>query len=415
MENTKEQKLNNRIINVLGVEDNHIDRKILHSMLKKIMHEKSTLKTTDSLKGAEKLLEEYKFDVVLLDLNLPDSKGTNSLEVLNTKYPKMAIVINTGAYDDELGLETIREGAQDFLVKGKYSSYTLNKTLHYAIQRKKLEIDLLETNEKLKEIKAQLIQSEKLKVIGGLASGVAHEVRNPLTTILYGVTFLSKNFKFEDKNYKNILKNIREASHKANLIITDLLDFSSLTELKVELQDINPIIEKSLLLASHELNKSKIEIIKILTKDMPKLLLDKNRIEQVLINLIINAVYAINDSQTQEEKNISNLESIQMEIILATRCIELSDTLDEIPLLYRKNFLPKQKVAMITIEDTGIGISEENASKVFDPFFTDRRAKGGVGLGLSVCQNIIQTHKGCIFIKNRENQNGAIATLIFKI
>jgi signal transduction histidine kinase len=399
-----------RNINILIIEDNQVDRRILHSMLSKTITPESIIKATDSLTTAENLLDEHAFDVVILDLNLPDSKGKRSLDYLNEKCPKTAIVINTGAYDEDLGLETLRQGAQDFLVKGKYSSYILNKTLHYAIERKRLELDLKETNAQLKETRNQLIQAEKLKVIGGLASGVAHEVRNPLATILYGVTYLTKQVQVDDEKYTLVLDNIREATTKANTIITDLLDFSSLAELKKESGDLNTVVEKALLLTNHEINKHKVHVCKDLAQDIPKLEFDKNRIEQVLINLFINAIYAMADDHFPEAEKGKR----EKEITVLTRVQTLSNDLEEIPLLYRKHFQPHQKVAAVCVKDTGTGIPPETIDKIFDPFFTSRRARGGVGLGLSVCQNIMQIHKGCITIRNREQQ-GAVATLIFQL
>lgn len=396
-----------RSINVLIVEDNQVDRRILHSMLAKSLTPESVLKATDTLTTAETLLEDHQFDVVILDLNLPDSKGTKSLEYLKKKCPEMAIVINTGAYDEDLGLETLRKGAQDFLVKGKYSSYILNKTLHYAIERKRLELDLKKSNTDLKETRNQLIQAEKLKVIGGLASGVAHEVRNPLSTILYGVTYLSKNIKVEDEKYNLVLANIQEATTKANTIITDLLDFSSLSELKKTKGSLNSVVEKSLLLTNHEITRHKIEITREFADNIPPIEFDLNRIEQVLINLIMNSIFAVTDDSIPENER-------ELKIGIKTSIGTLTSDLREIPLVFQKNFQPSQRIALISVKDSGIGISEDKLDKLFDPFFTSRRARGGVGLGLSVCQNIMQIHNGCITIKNNASK-GAIATLIFQI
>ncbi len=399
-----------RSIAVLVIEDNQVDRRILHSMLTKTLTKDSVIKATDSLTTAENLLNEHTFDVVILDLNLPDSKGTKSLDYLNKKCPRTAIVINTGAYDEDLGIETLREGAQDFLVKGKYSSYILNKTLHYAIERKRLELELKEANRQLKETRNQLIQAEKLKVIGGLASGVAHEVRNPLATILYGVTFLSKQIKVDNPQYQLVLENIQEATNKANTIITDLLDFSSLSELKKELGNLNDVIEKALLLTNHEINKHNVQVVKNLSPVIPMLEFDKNRIEQVLINLFMNAIYAMSDCS----QDASASEPMDKKITITTSAVKLSDDLKEIDLIYQKNFAPSQRVVSITVTDTGSGIPADKIDKIFDPFYTSRRARGGVGLGLSVCQNIMQIHNGCISIANGPSC-GAVATLIFPI
>jgi len=189
----------------------------------------SFVKSTNNLKGALKLLDEHEFDVVMLDLNLPDSKGFETLSELNKYFPDITIVVNTGAYEDDLGLRTLSFGAQDFLIKGKYNAYVLNKVLHYSMERKRLELELKDAYAKLKEAQSQLIQTEKMKVVGSLASGVAHEVKNPLATILYGAAYLSDHLKMDDDKVKSVVENIKEATHRANDIITDLLDFSSIS------------------------------------------------------------------------------------------------------------------------------------------------------------------------------------------
>jgi len=176
---------------VLIVEDSLFDRRLLESMLLEYGNPVTLLKSSESLHGALDLLEQYDFDVVILDLNLVDSNGEATLIELNSKFPSIAVVINTGAYEERMGLESLSSGAQDFLVKEKYNAYILHKTLQFAVERKRIELKLNEAQQKVKEAQFQLVQAEKMKVVGGLASGVAHEVKNPLAAILYGTTYLS--------------------------------------------------------------------------------------------------------------------------------------------------------------------------------------------------------------------------------
>ncbi|MCA9399520.1 MAG: response regulator, partial [Candidatus Omnitrophica bacterium] len=226
-------------LKVLIVEDNQVDRHMLESLLSENSANVSFLKSTDSLKAAVNLLDQYEFDTVVLDLNLPDSEGKDTLIKLSQQYPELAIVVNTGAYEDDLGIKTLSWGAQDFLVKGKYTAYGLNKSLHFANERKRLEAELKQAQQKIKDAQAQLVQAEKLKVVGGLAAGVAHEVKNPLATILYGVTYLIQVLKEPDEKVKFVLDNIKDATNRANAIITDLLDYSGLTKLNMEKGDLN--------------------------------------------------------------------------------------------------------------------------------------------------------------------------------
>lgn len=366
-------------LRILVVEDNQVDIRVIEAMLTEVENYTELLKTTNTLKGALEFLEEHKFDVVILDLNLPDHQGTKTIKRLNELYPQMAIVINTGAYEEELGIQALVYGAQDFLVKGKYNGYTLIKVLHYAIKRKELETELLSAYEKLKVAQGHLIQAEKMKVVGALASGVAHEVRNPLAAIKYGTQYLMEQLDSKDEKINIVLNNINDATDRANLIITDLLEYSGLSELKKDICDINESVSKALALVNHEIEKKEITVIKKLDNKIPNIFIDHNRIEQVIINVLLNAVYAV----------------------------------DQFGELKIETFQDTEKVCIV-IKDNGQGIKNEDLDKIFDPFFTTRRAKGGVGLGLSVCRNIMDIHNADIAVNNHP-EGGAVAKLTFPI
>jgi len=386
-------------LSVLIVEDNNIDRRILESMLKERSDYTGLLKATDTLEKTLHLMDEYEFDVVILDLNLPDSHGEETLLKLTKKNPKVAVVVNTGAYEDRLGLRTLSIGAQDFLVKGKYTAYLLNKVIHYAVERKRFEMELKQAYDKLKETQTQLIHAEKMKVIGALASGVAHEVKNPLATILYGVTYLNETLANGDEKVKTVLYNIKDASNRADRIVTDLLDFARLRQLNKEKQSINHVIEKTLSLIKHELDQKHILVKKNLGADLPMLEIDLHKIEQVLVNIMLNSIHAMKHSG---------------ELMLTSEVITLSESIEEIPTLHRLHFTPGQRVVSVSVEDAGSGIPPLALEKIFEPFYTTRRADGGIGLGLCVSRNIMDIHQGSISISNREVR-GAIAKLHFKI
>ena len=386
-------------LKVLVVEDNLIDRRILESMLLETSDSTSLLKSSDSLAGALQLMSQYTFDIVILDLNLSDSHGEETLLKLNRQYPSVAVVINTGAYEDEVGLETLSFGAQDFLVKGKYNAYILNKALHYAVERKRVESELVNAYRKIKEAQDQLVQSEKMKVVGGLASGVAHEVKNPLATLLYGVTYLAQSFSEIDPNVESVIQNMKQAIDKANDIVTDLLNFASLTSLEKKDEHLDFVIGNALSLVRHEFSRNHISVVKKIEKSLPKVMVDKNRIEQVLINLILNAVHAMPDGG---------------DITVRAYGRTLSEDLEDMPQLRRDEFRPGETIVILAVEDDGCGIPEDKIGQIFDPFFTTRRGDGGVGLGLSVSKNIMDIHDGCIFVENKQN-GGVKATLIFKV
>jgi len=384
-------------LNVLIVENNPVDCAMLSGMLSKSTFGSFRLKGTDTLKQSFHILKEGTWDVVLLDLNLKDSSGLDTLHKLHEKYSQIAIVVNTGVYQDSLGLQAITCGAQDYLIKGKYKAYGLVKALYYAVERKRAEEELKAAYNRLKETQAQLIQVEKMTVIGGLASGIAHEVKNPLATILYGVEFLNTKLTPTDPQIQLTLKSIREATQKANDIIKDLLDFASLSKLTMVPESINTVIEHSLNFTKHQCDKCGIKIDKFFANNLPHILLDKNRIEQVIVDLILNAILAM------PQGGLITIRTL-------VKKYEKKDT--EGSQTDTSHFQPSEDVILLDIEDTGSGIDPNNMSKVFDPFFTTRRAAGGVGLGLSIAKTIISSHNAIIMLTNYAR--GARARIIFK-
>ncbi len=386
-------------LNVLIIENNPVDNRMLKGMLSKSTYGSFKIQVSETLNQAFQLLFHQKFDVVLLDLNLTDSKGLDTLKKVNKKFPLIPIVVNTGEYEDDVGLRAVTCGAQDYLIKGKYKAYGLSKSLYYAVERKKAEQELRIAYNRLKEAQSQLIQAEKMNVVGGLASGVAHEVKNPLATVIYGVEFLNTKLETQDEQIKLTLTAIKAAANKANEIIKDLLDFASLSKLKKAPEDLNSVIEQALNLIKHHCDKYRIRIIKEFSEDLPNVKIDRNRIEQVMIDVILNSIYAM-----MKEGGT---------VIIKTYPKRITNPKDEF--LSRLNGTLKVGDSLIVVEvdDTGPGIPEENLPKIFDPFFTTRRAAGGVGLGLCIARTIMSNHHGYILLENIKG-GGTRAKLIFK-
>ena len=392
---TKKKKLK-----VLIIENSPVDIKMLQGLLAKSSYGIFETEIHNNLKDAMEVLGKKKVDVVLLDLNLPDSRGLETLRRLNKDFPKLPIVVNTGVYQDEMGLKAVTQGAQDYLIKGKYESYGLSKSLYYAIERKRAEDELAQTYEQFKEAQTQLIQVEKMNVIGNLASGVAHEVKNPLATIMYGIEFLYTKLELKDPQITFTLDSIKAATHRANDIIKDLLDFASLSRLQMKSEDFTKVIEQGLNLLKHQTDKQRIEIVKNFQPGLPTVRVDANRMEQVLLDLFLNAVYAMPNGgkmtiSVSPQRFLSN--TINRGIVRASA----------------GRFKEGDFLVVVDIEDTGIGIPEEYLDKVFDPFFTTRRASGGVGLGLSIARTIVKNHGGLVYVENRQ-EGGVRARLIFR-
>ena len=253
-------------------------------------------------------------------------------------------------------------------------------------ERRKLQQNLMElnknlknlekkSNEKTKELRKvqyQLVQSEKLSIIGELVTGVAHEVKNPLATISLIVQHLEK--KVADNYQIEKLQAIQRNIDRIDKIVYGLLNFSHPPRFNFAYHNVNKILERLEPILKHFLPEN-IKIIKKYDSKLPLGWFDSDCLEQVFLNLISNAIQSMKKGG---------------ELYITT------------------SFDPVRKGITIKFEDTGVGISEGNLKKIFNPFFTTY--KEGTGLGLSICQNIINEHKGNISVESKLGK-GTIFTI----
>ena len=256
--------------------------------------------------------------------------------------------------------------------------------------------ELKTSHEELKATQSQLIQAEKLESIGTLAAGVAHEVRNPLQTILAGVDFLCLHAARRRETVPMVLTEMRDAIRRADSIVRELLEFSATNHPDVRDEDLNAIARHSLNLMQYELKKHHITLAQELATDLPMLQLERNKIQQVFINLFLNAVEAMPDGGT-----------------LAVRTYARPLAGEQLTALSGASSRsgPGETMVIAEIEDTGAGIPPDQITKIFDPFFTTKPT--GTGLGLPVSKKIIELHGGAIHIANRE-QGGVRVAVVFK-
>lgn len=217
--------------------------------------------------------------------------------------------------------------------------------------------------EELKKAQESLLQSEKLASIGLLASGVAHELNNPLTSILMNINLLMEEVRDQD-NIHTELKRISDDTLRCRRIIDDLRDFSRRHELDIRSSNLNDVVGSTLGLIKHELELHGIALQQDFSSDLPLISFDPDRMRQVLMNVFVNAIQAMPRGG-----------SLTVKTALREGLVE------------------------IAVQDTGSGIPREIRSKIFDPFFTTKEA--GTGLGLSIVYRIMQEHGGRIEVESR--------------
>ena len=281
-----------------------------------------------------------------------------------------------------------------FLLVGVFSGL-ISKFLNGQIERlKETHKNLLTAHEELKNAQIKLIQTAKLESIGRLAAGVAHEVKNPLAVIQLGVDYLARTAKdTASHDYIETVQDMDDAVRRADFVIKGLLNFSRLEQLNLARLDLNQVIEESLAMVKHELASNHISLEKRLAGQLPKVELDRNKIEQVFINIFMNAIQAMDGKGDLSVKTF---------LSRPTDADAVSQT-------------PAGERVVVEIQDTGTGIPADKLDKLFDPFFTTKPIGTGTGLGLSVSRNIIEMHRATIRIANRKEAHGVCVTISFPI
>ncbi|MDX2496882.1 MAG: response regulator [Desulfobacterales bacterium] len=213
-----------------------------------------------------------------------------------------------------------------------------------------------------------MMKQDKLASIGRLSAGVAHEINNPLTTILTSTMLIQEDMAPDDPIQEE-LETIANETLRCRKIVTSLLDFARQTKPAKKHYNINKIVGECIKLTRKQATFHDLAIVSNLSDDMPTVLMDKDQIQQAVINLILNATDATDSGGT---------------ITVSTQ------------------FIPQDKIVEIAISDTGKGILGENTDKIFEPFFTTKDS--GTGLGLAITHGIIGQHGGTINVKSNQSQ-----------
>jgi signal transduction histidine kinase len=231
------------------------------------------------------------------------------------------------------------------------------------------------------QLRQQLLQAQRLSSMGALASSVAHEFNNILTTII-NYAKLGMRPQSDERGRLESLEKILKGSQRAATIVNSMLGFARNTHSQRAVRDLSELVDEVLILADKDLKKHHIEVDKRF-QERPKAPVVAGQIEQILLNLVINARQAMPRGG-------------RLRVELRTNA--------------------KTNMAEISISDTGVGIPPERLRLIFDPFYTtkapDENGHGGTGLGLSVCRQIIEQHHGRIRVESRV---GAGSTFIVKL
>ena len=350
-------------IRVLLVEDDEEDYLLTRKLLKGF-----EVNWTPSYEGA---LEELRtpYNACLVDYRLGVRSGLLLIEQAIEGGFRGPLILLTGHGDLGLDVEAMKSGASDYLVKGQTTPQLMERVIRHSIDRKASE-------EALRRSEEQLRQAQKLEAIGGLAAGVAHDFNNLLSVILGYSELLT-----EGLEVGNPLRADLEAIHEAGLRAADLtrqlLAFSRQQVLEPRILDINRVfsgMEKML----RRLIGEDIEFSSLPAAGLPNILADAGQIEQVIMNLVVNA----RDAMPQGGK-----------LIVETSAVVLDQSYaDE-----HRDVTPGPHV-MLAVSDSGTGMDKATQARLFEPFFSTKAVGKGTGLGLATAFGIVRQSSGTIWV-----------------
>ena len=376
---------------ILLIEDDLVEARLIQEILQNFDSGRFVLTHVQRLQTGLNRLRQKQFDLILLDLTLPDSKGLSSVELLVNNFSNLPIVVLTNTNDDRLAIEAVRQGAQDYLVKHKINIEVLVKSIQYAIERQKASVLLRETNENLvNQIQQKTSELMKAKEINHfqseLVSMFSHDFRNPLTTVLSCTELLhNKKDLLSEERKIYLFQMLRNASKNMMQLVDEMLLVGqtesdtfqcNLTESNLELFCLE-LVEQLQLNA----DKRQIELVLDVKDKIEQSAWDESLLRHILGNLLANAIKYSTDGG-----------KVLFELI------------------------PQEQEMMFRIQDFGIGIPQEDLQKLFEPF---HRASNvgripGTGLGLAIVKSCVEAHQGQITL-NSEVNRGTTVTIILPL
>ena len=362
------------------------------------------------------------YDLLVADLHLPDMDGMEVIRRVRQESPETRVIVITGHADIDSAVEALKTGAVDYLpkplteeafisavegaLKGEGASSPQEchmpvDTREQKLIRKKDVIRILKLSGNIDPDplpvtreedslmparqepadSAQLLHQDKMMSLGRLAASIIHEINNPLSGILNYIRLMIKIMgrdapltPDEADKFMRYLTLVENEVSRCSSIVSNLLAYSRKSEVRFDAVDIGELLEKCILLSRHKLELGNFQVKTNVDAELPRVWGDFNQIQQCVINLIFNAIDAMDKGG-----------------ILAIACTH--------------NAL--ENVVEMRIEDNGCGIAAEDLANIFNPFFTTKKEGKGLGLGLSTVSRIIEKHQGTIRVESAPGKGTA--------
>lgn len=365
--------MSNSHTHVLLIEDNPGDADLVRLRLVESQSDMN-VHCVDRLSAGLDDLHREPPAVVLLDLNLPDSRGAETFRKILSKAPGVPVVVLSGQDDEELAAKAVHQGVQDYLVKGEFDSRQLGRALRYAIERQALLTSL------------DMSRKQQLQFKNDFLSHVSHELRTPLTCIHQFVSLMLDGLAGPiNEQQRDHLATALKSANQLRCMISDLLEATRAEAGKIRIEPqcvvLGEVLHQALAMLRATAQEKRVGLEIGIDGRIPLVYADSERVLQVLINLMDNAI-----KFTPSEGSV----------LVKAQLVD-----------------PDREFVYISVADTGCGISPEAKNFIFerlyqDPNSVDDRRKG-LGLGLYIAREIVQLHGGKIWAES-ETEQGSIFT-----
>jgi signal transduction histidine kinase len=344
-------------IDILIVEDRKLNRIILEKMLLDVPLSIRNIYTAESIEQAKDQLQEHMIDVILLDLNLPDSEDMDTVVTIRNLAPQAAIVVITGAYGQDKGIEALAHGAQDYLEKSNFSGALLARTVLYARERKRFQQELEGMNKELQEF----------------SYIVSHDLKAPLRSIKNLAEWIAEDAtdKLDDENREN-LELLQSRVLQMEDLINGILNYSRITRCHEELTETNlsDMINEIVGLINPP---SHISVT--VASEMPTVVIEKTRMRQVFQNLIGNAIQYMDKAQGR----------------VTVDCEQNTDHWT------------------FHVCDNGPGIDKNDHQRIFRLFQSLTDHPDSTGVGLAVVKKLVEMYGGRLWVESEPGQGSTFS------
>jgi signal transduction histidine kinase/HPt (histidine-containing phosphotransfer) domain-containing protein len=367
-----------QVIHVLLIEDSPDDALLIREFLADARQAVFEVEHVDWLSAALARLGQGGIDVVLLDLQLPDSRGLDTFRAVQNASPAVPVVVLSGFEDETTALTAVQEGAQDYLVKGHVGTAVLERTVRYSIERGRTSRALAEKNAELARARDAAEAASRAK--SAFLASMSHEIRTPMNAIIGMTDFVLETALAPLQ--REYLKIVQESAESLLALINDILDFSKIEAGKFEIEEVEFSLRdsigctlKSLAVQAH---RKGLELISDVEASVPdRVVADPTRLRQVLVNLVGNAIKFTSGGEVLVRVYPESREGDEMLIHVA-------------------------------VSDTGIGIPQARREKLFQAFEqvdnSMSRKYGGTGLGLAISARLVELMGGRIWFDSESGQ-----------